>query len=1115
MTQQFVLADQEQRQRIATSLDESLFVEAGAGTGKTTELVARAVALIASGKAEMGGIAAITFTEAAAAELRERVRRELEKESLNAKRSAEERKRCARAVREMESAAIQTLHSFAAALLRERPLEAGLPPVFEVVEEIEADIQFEETWQQWLDKTLESAATGPHLQRALGLGLRLEDLRQVAVILHQNYDLVTASFTAAPAPQPKAVAELLRAEGIISRLLPQAKNGLDDPLAAHASKVLALSHRLRPLGQGDSAIAQLARSGRLSFAKGRIQDWTTDPATRINGCTALKNLLRDLEEARTQELGLLREAVLSPLLESIRGFVVAQGTERKSQGRAEFHDLLIWARDLLRDNSEARAHFQRRFSHLLVDEFQDTDPIQAEIAFFLAGRPEDAASLQSREWRKVKTAPGKLFVVGDPKQSIYRFRRADIAALDEVRRLLGQDPVPLAQNFRSQEGIIAWVNHVFSQWMGDGQPGVQAQYIPLSPRWSPPAASPPLGVHRMGTAMDAPAEEVREHEARAIVALVQEIRDTRWQVRKEVSGPLDDASYQDICLLFPTRTGLPALEQALDDANVPYRIESQSLVLGTQDVRDMLNCLRAIDSPADQVAVVAALRSSAFGCSDVELLQFVEAGGRFDYSRPGATSGPVAEAFKVLLEYHQRRTWDNPDELIERFIRDRKMVEASFGRARPRERWRRLRFVVERARAFIHAGGSSLRAYLDWMERQADEGARTIEVPVPETDEDAVRIMTIHASKGLEFPIAILAGLGSPRRNRSGQVLVDRGAGSAEVSLRALGNDRFETQGFDAAKQREGTAEEAEAARLAYVAATRARDHLVVSLFRPSVKGADRSHAATLEQFCSSKPDLWREVGIRTSRGAATAAPQPQPSVDDFATRRAVWQAQRDAAVEAASRPEAEAVTTIARVAKEEAEGGEIAYRRGRGGTNLGRAVHGVLQSIDLATGSGLVETSKAQAGAEGIPERWEEVAQLVRTALESGVVKRAVNTGRYHREVFVSIPLNGRFIEGFIDLLFEDDGGLVIVDYKTDSVDAADVETAKGEHEVQAGLYALAARQVTGKPVRQAVLLFLHPNAEYTFTDMDALITKARGAALTSVPGTSTESPGTLQGKV
>ncbi|MDO8750939.1 MAG: 3'-5' exonuclease, partial [Dehalococcoidia bacterium] len=735
--------------------------------------------------------------------------------------------------------------------------------------------------------------------------------------------------------------------------------------------------------------------------------------------------------------------------------------------------------------------------------------------FFLAGSPEDAASLQSRDWRNVKTAPGKLFVVGDPKQSIYRFRRADISALDQVRSLLGQDPVPLAQNFRSQEGIIAWVNHVFSQWMGGGQPGLQAQYIPLSPRWSPPAATPPLGVHRMGTAMDAPAEEVREHEARSIVALVQEIKDGRWQVRKEVLGPLGDASYQDICILLPTRTGLPALEQALDDANVPYRVESQSMVLGTQDVRELLSCLRAIDSPADQVAIVAALRSSAFGCSDVELLQFVEAGGRFDYFRPGPAAGPVAEALKALLEYHQRRTWDYPDELIERFIRNRKMVEASYGRARPRERWRRLRFVVERARAFIHAGGSSLRTYLDWMERQADEGARTIEVPVPETDEDAVRIMTIHASKGLEFPIAILAGLGSSRRNRSGQVLIGRGAGSAEVSLRALGDDRFETQGFDAARQREGIAEEAESVRLAYVAATRARDHLVVSLFRPSSRGVDRSHAALLEQFCSSKPDLWREVTYGATGVPAAAAPQPQPSLVDFATKRTAWKEQRATTIKAASRPEAEAVTTIARVAKEEAEGGEIAYRRGRGGTNLGRAVHVVLQSIDLATGTGLVETSKAQAGAEGIPERWEEVARLVRTALESAVVKRAVSTGRYHREVFVSIPLNGRFVEGFIDLLFEDDGGLVIVDYKTDSVDAADVEKAKAEHEVQAGLYALAVRQVTGKPIHQAVLLFLHPNAEYTFTDMDTLITKAREAALTSVPGTSVESTGTLQGKV
>ena len=162
--------DQEQRLRIRTSLDENLFVEAGAGTGKTTALVSRITALIASGQAEMNGLAAITFTDAAAGELRERVRRELEEDARDERRTAEERERCERAAREMELASIQTLHSFALSLLRELPLEAGLPPGFEAVDQVQADLWFQDGWEKWLDQALDSEDLGGKILRALRFG---------------------------------------------------------------------------------------------------------------------------------------------------------------------------------------------------------------------------------------------------------------------------------------------------------------------------------------------------------------------------------------------------------------------------------------------------------------------------------------------------------------------------------------------------------------------------------------------------------------------------------------------------------------------------------------------------------------------------------------------------------------------------------------------------------------------------------------------------------------------------------------------------------------------------------------------------------------------------------
>ena len=1096
MSGEFIPTDQANRQRIEESLDENLFAEAGAGTGKTTSLVKRIVALIKSGRTTVDSIAAITFTDAAAAELRDRVRGALETRARDTGCSDAERACCLRAAQTLDGAAIQTLHSFAGRLLRERPLDAGLPPAFDVVEAIEADLLFEERWQKWIDEALESEMLAPFLRLGLHLGLRLSDLRTVAKGFHSDYDLLTAGFASEAAPRREAARQLVREAADITRLTGFASMGPEDPLAAHASRVASLAGRLQDLGPDtDASTILLSRWGKLSFSKGSKTNWLNDPESGKNACTLLKGILYDLESLRAAEIEATRRALLLPLLEALRNFVLGYVAERRRLGKAEFHDLLVWTRNMLRDNREARRYFQQRFTHILIDEFQDTDPIQAEIAFLLAwDEPAGADPGDSTpDWGSMGLVPGKLFVVGDPKQSIYRFRRADIASLEKVRSVLGAGSIPLIQNFRSQEPIISWCNSVFSQWMIDDGSNRQATYIGLAPRWKLEDEVPAFGVHWLGGAIDGRSAEARRREARDIASLLLNIKQMPWKVRHDDQGTLRDARFQDICILLPTRTGLRDLENALDSANVPYRVESQSMVLATNDVRELLNCLRAIDAPADQVALVAALRSSAFACSDVELLEFVEAGGRLDYLRPGTADGPVRAALEVLEGYHRQRLWCQPDELIESFVRGRAMVEACFIRARPRERWRRLRFVIDRARAFGQVGGSSLRAFLDWMERQAEEGARMVEVPVPETDEDAVRIMTIHAAKGLEFPIVIMAGLGHASRAGSAPVIFDRHNSTVEVRFGRSDGSSFKTAGYEDAKESDKRADEAEGVRLMYVAATRARDHLVLSLFRP-VRGS--SDAQTIEGLASKDGSLWHKLEIaETGRLVELPGTPPDGRHDEVSFDREQWQAQRDRVIRTASRPAAWAVTTLTGMAKDEAEGGEEPHRRGRAGTSLGRAVHSVLQSVDLATGAGLEDISRAQAAAEEIPDRWQEVARLARRGLESSVVKRAVASGRYHREVFISTHLAGALVEGFIDLLFEDDGGLVVADYKTDAVDGngALVSVAKG-YEMQAGLYALAIEQVTGKPVKEVVLVFVHAAEEVRFADVASLQARARG---------------------
>ena len=1077
----FVPHDQEQRDRITANLDETLFVEAGAGTGKTEALVSRIVALITTGRATISSMAAITFTELAAAELRERVRSRLLSRMESPGSPDTEKDLCRAAIRGFDSASIQTLHSFAGQLLRERPLDIGLPPPFEVVESIEADINFQDRWETWLDEALDAGGSAPALARAMALGLRLDQLREIAASFHERYDLLDRPFPVLPAPAREAVQGIIDARDEILSLIPLAHDE-DDPLAVHARKIVRFGERLEGIGADtDMALATLSRYGRLSLSRGRVQDWDEDPETGKNGCTALKAVLNDLEKLRTNELDSSRASLICELSESIRQLAKGYAGERLQAGKLEFQDLLVLARNLLRDKEEAREYFQRRYTHILIDEFQDTDPIQAEIAVLLS-TPVSGTKDESTD-----LLPGKLFVVGDPKQSIYMFRGADVSVSEELKKIIPDGQISLTQNFRSQRPIISWLNPLFENWMKDDDG--QVDYRAISARWDSDAKDPPMGVRFVGSALPGPVAGTRYVESQAIASVVRQIKAERWTVRDGNEGSLKEARYQDICILLPTRTGLDVLEAALASSDIPYRLESQSMVLGTQDVRDLLNCLRSIDSPGDQVALVAALRSSVFACSDVELFEFVQAGGDLDYMVPANGTGPVHQALALLKRFHDLRMWTDPEELIERFVRETRMVESCFALTRPRERWRRLRFVIDRAAAFAEVSNTSLRSYLDWIERQAQEGARMVETPVPEPDEDAVRIMTIHASKGLEFPIVLLAGLGSQPRSNLGPVIYDRELQGADVSLPGPGNGRFKTPGYDDSEAKEKAKGQAERTRQMYVAATRAQDHLVVSLFRPE-KGSGNSFAGLLEEKVGRDSDLWVEMQLDElgTSGATATTPDQDNTVDfsDSELLREAWLTQRFEKIQASSKPSSIGATRLAQLAKEEAEDGDVPYRKGRGGTNIGRAVHSALQSVDLSTGDGIDEISQAQAAAEGLPDRWKEVADLAKTAMASDVVKQAVATGRYHREVYVAAPEGPVLVEGFIDLVFETDEGLVVVDYKTDGVETPEeIARSMGRYRLQGGTYALALERATNRSVSKVIFLFLHTGSEVVLEDL------------------------------
>ncbi len=631
--------DEAARVRIRDDLDATLFVEAGAGAGKTSSLVDRIVNLVDDG-VDITGVAAITFTEKAAAELRTRVRGALAARATEPAAAASDR---------LDHAPIGTLHAFARRVLFDFPIEAGLPPGFTVLDELESGLAFEEQWDDLLDRLLDDPEPAGGIVaggRAFvelcefdGFGVR-NGVRRIAEDFRANWDLVADRVELAdPGPLRLDLDRTLALADEIAAAVAPAGDG-QEPAIARAGSFAVQVRNAGSLRVTLEAVlaAHKAFSGRSSMP-GNKAKWKKHPG----GEAALEDL-RNVEFDFGEELQRLLDGVRRQrrlLLGAIIGrFVLDGARDRAQSGRLEFHDLLVLARRLVAQRPDIRHLLHVRYPRILLDEFQDTDPIQLEIAVRLTARPDDPA--QDADWRQLVPVPGRLFIVGDPKQSIYRFRRADIAQYLRAADQVGADQVHLTANFRSTSAVIDFVNDVFGRlitYQPDAQPAfgpldacrradllghgtvtvLGSEIVDVSLLDDDQAQ---LGDPEMGAA-----DALRVVEARDVVATITSALADGWPVFDETLGAVRPCVPGDICVLLPTRISLPALEAEFRGAGLPYRAENSSVVYASSEVRAVLLALRAADDPTDNLALVASLRSPLYGCSDVELWEWAAAGG--------------------------------------------------------------------------------------------------------------------------------------------------------------------------------------------------------------------------------------------------------------------------------------------------------------------------------------------------------------------------------------------------------------------------------------------------------------------------------------------------------
>ncbi len=1083
------LADQTARERITGDLAANLGVEVGAGTGKTTVLVERVANVLASGAATVDELVVITFTEMAAAELSTRVRDALERRARVAE--GEERERVLAAARDLYRCHIETIHSFATSLLRERPVEAGIDPLFDVVDGLAGSLSFDAAYEAFQDQLLSTRS--PALDRALRRGLGLTELRQACELVnqyrylrplnlprHDDGELVTH------------LKELRRIADALAELVRACDPGAD-PGVDIVEGIIDWTEQLEALGTDAEQEFMLLYRDRAytNLTRGSKGNWGAEGKEELK---ALQQEYRDAHEAAQN--GLRTDALLG-LLPEIERFVDEYALQRLTAGQPDFDDLLFWARDLLRDNQPARDYFRRRYKVVLIDEFQDTDPVQAELALLLTS---DQPVPPNLDWRALTPAPGRLTVVGDPKQSIYRFRRADIAVYDQVRtRALASGQVQITTNFRSNPRMLAALNHAFDRILVQ-EPNFQPANVSLDqPPQGQDAKRPPVLL--IEAEVDGTAEDRRRQEARAIAAALHTAHTERWEIRdRHNEDRWRPCRWGDMAILMPARTGIELYEEALADAGIPYRHEGSRDFYQRREVRDLIWVLAAIDDPTDRLATVGALRSSAFAIDEEMLVRHRAAAGSLSYR--SKTQGPIPavnEALAELYNLHRMRTRFSLAEIVRRVVERTHLVEFALTRPDGDQGAANLLAIVDQARLFAAAGGGGLRPFVRHLRNSVDEDQIEIEATVAEETDDVVRIMTIHGAKGLEYPIVALANLGE--RNKNDAQPVPREQDNFlhfRIGAKTAGrHGHFKTPGYDDAWEQEKAYIEAERLRLLYVATTRAREHLIL----PAITGVLNARGL-LGQLVHNLPLDDQRLVRRVAQDELTLpdvdhSPPAQVAEAEIAAgvaEREQWlerltRLKRDAAVprkiEIASSRERAHGPLAAEVATFNA-----ALVIGDGPPiPIGDAVHMAMERITMRDGHDLERIADDVCKEGAITGDLPDVIAMCRACLDSPSVRRAIELGSFWREVpfVVTHAANGNPAErapltnGRVDLVYTDGNELVVVDYKTDkdvNKDTAEQYALK-HHGGQGEVYANGLGTATGLPVREVVFVYCKAGAE------------------------------------
>jgi ATP-dependent helicase/nuclease subunit A len=972
--------DQHVREAILAETERNVSVQAGAGTGKTTLMVRRVSGLVKKG-IPMDRLAVVTFTDAAAAELRLRIRSRLREEADGG--SSE----CARALETIASAWISTIHGFASRILREYFSLTGVDPAFTTTESHFTPVEIARKWDSWLLSLCPSpgdmrllSETGTDVQKMIALGME------------QRRWLDSPGM----AGGAEAVSDIFRG---FMETHGAAVESMMHQCSDHSDKLYLMAEDFKEgLGRLERRIPEpepdlvVEMCGKINLNSGSEANWT-DRGLARSVLGSARDRFRDIS-------GVLCAGRLTELSWDLAGRFAEELREGwdADRSRLSYDDLLYTAWRAISRSGKLAGLLADRFDHILIDEFQDTSREQTRL--FMSFLEQDGSIPQ-----------GRITIVADDKQSIYGWRNADIETYGDFRDRLeasGALSESITTNFRSSRSIIRFVNS-FGERLFRGRTPEEVpfgcDYSPIEPRPGAPEGAPVRVMKLPGL----PEELKKTHSAPSWLAELQ----ARWFAELVAEGLSSGDSPEDYALLYRSGTHLHHFVDALERERIPYRVSSARDFLRRQEVIDLRELIRCLLYPGDALAWVHTLRSLFFGISDEIITETLTSGISGYRAATGGAPPQVAGANAALLRLRQGLlTLDPGDFLVELFYQTRMMAVLCAGGYQLTRRLGNLQHILEQVLSEAVESPMELLQLLDerLTPRRPEEPSR---IP-PEGG--AVTISSIHSAKGLDWKRVVLASMPSrSRSSRDAVISYDHGEKAAfdfRISLDDSGRIRVRSPYWPDIVSIEKARSLAEARRLLYVAVTRARESLFV-LAEP-VESEGMSDAAV----------LWESVTAALQDDPGCCMVEELQPMDPLPARSGGKVG--GTAPDTVQEPEESPLFGIEPVP------GDWQPR----GAALGDMVHQVMEKIDMADPEGWLTENGAFLG-RLYGNDLEEVSRLclsffgMELPFDLGL---STVLGREY-PYFVRTPEGIR--KRYIDLLLRTaDGKLTVVDYKTDSLE-------------------------------------------------------------------------------